>query len=171
VQWAIMSAVGELRLALGHTGEGIARYDGKEHHGLTFIYGGHDPGVCARNIRGVTLCALGYLDQARRQSEAALALAHELAHPNTLAHGYLFALIVGLLIRDVAKVEQLASKLDDLERNGKAPPGYAAAAESFRGWMLAEKGFVVPALSLSCAKLGKVGTFGLFRWVRAWPLC
>jgi hypothetical protein len=91
---------------------------------------------------------LGYLDQARRQSEAALSLAHQLKHPNTLCHAYLFALIVGLLIRDVAKVEQLASKLHDLERNGKAPPGYAAVAESFRGWMLAERGVAQESLAL-----------------------
>ena len=39
-------------------------------------------------------------EEAQRQSQRALALAQELAHPNTLALGYFFALLVALLMRD-----------------------------------------------------------------------
>jgi predicted ATPase len=143
-----MSAVGDLRMALTHTGEGLARYNHKEQHRLTFVYGGHDPGACARNVNAAMLCVLGYPEQAQRQSQAALALAQELAHPNTLALGYFFALLVALLVRDLTKVEQLASDLGELVRSGRAPEGFSADAESFHGWILAERGSVEQGLAL-----------------------
>ena len=148
VRWATMSAIGELRMALAHTEEGLTRYDHKEQHRLTFVYGGHDPGACARNINAALLCVLGYPEQAQRQSQAALALAQELAHPNTLALGYFFALLVALFVRDLTKVEQLASDLDEFARSDNAPQGYSADAESFRGWLLAERGSVEHGLAL-----------------------
>ena len=48
---------------------------------LTFVYGGHDPSLCARNLNAVSLCLLGYPEQAHRRCEVALNLARELVTP------------------------------------------------------------------------------------------
>src|SRR4029077_8292496 len=148
VQWGTQASTGNFRKALAHTEEGIARYDSNEHHRLTFVYGGHDTGVCARNVNAVMLCVLGYPEQAQQRSQAALALARELAHPLTLEIGYLFALIIGLLVRDVSKVEQHTSDFAELVRGGKLPKEASGIAEGFRGWMLAEGGAVEHGLAV-----------------------
>jgi class 3 adenylate cyclase/predicted ATPase len=156
VRWGTMSALGEFRMALAHTQQGIGRYDVKEHQRLTFVYGGHDPGVCAYNINSVMLCVLGYPEQAQGKSHAALALAREVAHPNTLAQAYFFALLVAFLVSNVARVDQLAADLDGLVRGGNAPPGYSVDPDSFRGWFLAERGSTEEGLEL------------MRRWQRVW---
>jgi class 3 adenylate cyclase/tetratricopeptide (TPR) repeat protein len=163
VRWGTMSVVGDPRMALAHTEEGLARYDCKEHHRLTFIYGGHDPGACARNVNAVMLCVLGYPEQAQRRSQAALALAHELAHPHTLGIGYFFALLVGLLVRNLAKIEQQTSEVDELIRSGKLQQEASDDILGFRGWVLAQRGSVEHGLALmrSCADwaLGNAWSF------------
>jgi predicted ATPase len=159
VQWANRSVAGDLRVSLTHTEEGLARYDYKKHHRLTFVHGGHDPGACARNVNAIILCVLGYPEQAQQRSQAALALAHELAHPHTLELGYYFAQLVGLLVRDLAKVEQQTSDFEELVRGGKLRQEGSSDAKGFRGWVLAERGFVEHGLALmrACADWGLGG--------------
>jgi hypothetical protein len=48
---------------------------------LTFSYGGHDPGVCSRNLEAMALWLLGEPDLARERSASAISLAHDLGHP------------------------------------------------------------------------------------------
>jgi class 3 adenylate cyclase/predicted ATPase len=158
VQWGIRSVAGDLRLSLTHTEEGLSRYDSKKHHRLTFIHGGHDPGACARSVNAVVLCALGYPEQAQQRSHVALALAQELAHPLTLELGYYFAQLVGLLVRDVAKLERQTSDYEELVRDGKVRPG-GSDSDGFRGWAFAERGSIEQGLALmrSCADWGSLG--------------
>lgn len=140
VQWAGLSLMGELDMALQHTEEGIARYCVEEHHWLTFVYGGHDPGLCAQNLHAILLCLKGYPDQARRRSTAAVAQAEELGHPYTLLEGLFCGLIVGLLQADLEALERNAGVLNTLARDGKLPAEAAGLANGFLGWAMAEKG-------------------------------
>jgi hypothetical protein len=48
------------------------------------LYGGHDPGVCARSIGGFTNWLIGYPDQSLASGTDAVALAERLGHPFTL---------------------------------------------------------------------------------------
>jgi hypothetical protein len=72
----------------------------------------------------------------------------ELAHPNTLGHSYYFALILGLLVRDVARTEQLESKVDDLVAIGRVPQSYAVDAQSVLASMVVEKDSAQHGLAL-----------------------
>jgi class 3 adenylate cyclase/predicted ATPase len=83
--WFTTFLHGELTAAHVHSEQGIALYDRQQHHSLTLLYGGHDPGVCCRNLETVVLWLLGYPDQAYTRSQEALALARELFHPFSLA--------------------------------------------------------------------------------------
>ncbi len=148
VQWAGLSLVGDLQKALAHTNEGIALYDRAAHHALTFVYGGHDPGLCARNLNAVSLCLLGYPEQARRGCEVALNLAREIGHPYTLMEGVFNILLVALLVRDPAGIEQHVSDLGKLICGGKLPRDASGLVDGFRGWAVAELGSVLDGLDL-----------------------
>lgn len=47
-----------------HTAQGRALYDIEAHASHRFVYGGHDPGVCACNHGALATWLLGYPDQA-----------------------------------------------------------------------------------------------------------
>jgi class 3 adenylate cyclase/predicted ATPase len=83
--WAILFSLGELAAAQTHAEQGIASYNQQQHSHLTFLYGGHDPGVCSRTHAARQLWLLGYPDQALRRSWEGLVLARELSHPFSLA--------------------------------------------------------------------------------------
>ena len=79
--------------------QGLALYDPQRHRTLALLYG-HDPGVCCRGVAGIALWLLGYRDQALRQQQAADTLAHELAHPPSLAFARMLAAIAHQLRRE-----------------------------------------------------------------------
>ena len=62
--WFTSFFCGELTAARAHSEQGIALYDRQQHHSLTLLYGGHDPGVCCRDAGTLVLWLLGYPDQA-----------------------------------------------------------------------------------------------------------
>ena len=64
------------------------------------LYSGHDPGVCCRYRAAPALWLLGYPDQALASSQAALALAQQLAHPSTLTLALYWAAVLHHLRRE-----------------------------------------------------------------------
>jgi class 3 adenylate cyclase len=48
--WSTLTFMGENRAARDRSEQGWALYDREAHGGHAFIYGGHDPGVCSRNM-------------------------------------------------------------------------------------------------------------------------
>jgi predicted ATPase len=76
---------GELASARGHLEQGIALYDPQQHRSHAFLYSGHDPGVCCLFHAACVLWSLGYPDQGLKRIQDALALAQELAQPQSLA--------------------------------------------------------------------------------------
>jgi class 3 adenylate cyclase/tetratricopeptide (TPR) repeat protein len=89
--WATLIGMGDAVAARPHLERGMALYDRKQHRGLAFQYGGHDPGGCCRWFGSMSLWELGYPDQALQMLEAALALVRELAHPLSIAMCHYFA--------------------------------------------------------------------------------
>jgi hypothetical protein len=140
VQWSGLCLVGDSTAVREHTEEGIARYEADKHHWLTFVYGGHDPGVCARNVGAMALWLLGFPDQARQRSDAAISLARELGHPYTQLESYNSALNFALLDHDADTLEARAGDLKQMAQDGKLPDvasgfadGYLGAARILRG--------------------------------------
>jgi predicted ATPase len=100
--WNTLMYLGELRSCLLQTERGAAYYDPRQHAALVSMYGGHDPGICAKNHAAQVLWQLGYPDRALKCTSEALALARELAHPNSLAQALLRAAMNDHLSRDRA---------------------------------------------------------------------
>jgi predicted ATPase len=108
--WTTRLLLGELPLAHTHLEQGLALYDPQQHRPLAVLYG-HDPGVCCRGVAGIAFWLLGYPDQALRQQQAAHTLAHELAHPPTLAFTGMLAAIARQLRRESHAAHEEAEAL------------------------------------------------------------
>ena len=99
--------LGALPAARQHLEEGIALYTPDQHRAPAFRMG-QDPGVACRVHAALTLWLLGYPAQALARLHEALALAHELSHPFSLAFARCFAANVYQFRRDVPAVHEHA---------------------------------------------------------------
>jgi DNA-binding winged helix-turn-helix (wHTH) protein len=140
VQWSGLLLAGEPSAALEHTEIGLDRYRTADHHWLTFSYGGHDPGVCARNLNAMARWLLGDLDTARARSRSAIELADELGHAYTQMEARFAALNISLLERDADGLEQHALAVQTMVHAERLPEiaggyagGYLGAAAAIRG--------------------------------------
>src|SRR5262245_9485729 len=99
--------LGVLPAARQHAEEGIALYTPDQRRALAFRMG-QDLGVACRDNVAETLWMLGYPEQALARLYEALALAHELSHPYSLAWAQWWVAFVLQLRRDVPAVHEHA---------------------------------------------------------------
>ena len=133
--WFFLGALPAARL---HLEEAIARYTPDQRRALVFRMG-HDPGVACRIYAALTLWLLGYPEQALARLHEALALAHELSHPYSLAFARCWAAYVSQFRRDVPAVHEQAEAAVALSTE-QGFPFWAAAGTILRGWALAMQG-------------------------------
>jgi len=100
---------------------------------------GQDPSVACRINGARTLWLLGYSAQAVAHLHDALALAHELSHPYSLASAQQGAALISQLRRDVPTVHEHAEAAVALATEQDFPL-WAATGTSLRGWALAMQG-------------------------------
>ena len=79
--WSTLMLGGEPMEAHTHTEAGRQLYDAERYRSHRYIYGGHDPGVCACLTGGWVEWLLGYPAKARTSMSEALALSEQIAHP------------------------------------------------------------------------------------------
>lgn len=146
--WGVLAllAPDELPLALTHAQEGIARYDPARHHVHTFHYGGHDPGLCCREIAAKTLWLLGYPAQSRQVSQEALQLGYQLNHPLNLAFILTNVGSLHVLYREADRVAELTAASITIALERKVPQEFAEAL-LLHGWALAMQGQVEQGLA------------------------
>ena len=121
-----------------HLEEGIARYTPDQRRAPVFRIG-QDLGVGCRAFAALTLWLLGYPEQALARLHEALALAHELSHPYSLAFARCLAAFVSQFRRDVPAVHEQAEAAVALATE-QGFPLWAAQGTSLRGWALAMQG-------------------------------
>jgi predicted ATPase/DNA-binding SARP family transcriptional activator len=135
----VLFALGEYKEARAHLHQTMSFYDPQRHHRSIVSLRGSDVGVSAMAYDACCLWCLGYPDQALRQSQEALALAHEMNHPFTLADVLWYAgCQVNMLRRDGQALKENAEHLMRLTK-GKNP-AWSAAAVCSRGGALAQLG-------------------------------
>ena len=76
--------------------QGCQLYDPEQHRSHSLLYGGHDPGTCARFLGGMIYWLLGYSQQALTLSTEAVAMAERLAHPLSLEIALLYGAMLHL---------------------------------------------------------------------------
>jgi tetratricopeptide (TPR) repeat protein len=98
--WSTAIMIGEPANARQHADEGRRLYDPEDHRAHRHIFGGHDPGVCARYIGGMAEWLVGYPERALASIAESLALADRVAHPFTSMAALNFAFAVHLSNRE-----------------------------------------------------------------------
>ena len=88
--WATCLFAGEPAAAREHSEVGRRLYDPERHGSHRLLYGGHDPGACARYVGALTHWLLGFPDQALALSSESLIFSERLAHPFSLVDASLF---------------------------------------------------------------------------------
>jgi len=138
-RWATLFQGGALAAARPHLDEGMRLYDPHRHRAHAALYSGHDPGVCCRNVAAQALWLLGYPDQALASSQAALALAQQLAHAISLTQALYRAAVLHHLRRE-APLTQARAEAALTIATDRGLPLHVARATSLRGWTLAARG-------------------------------
>ena len=137
--WTSLFSGGELAAARMHQEQGLRLYDPQRHRTHAALYSGHDPGVCCRYRAAPALWLLGYPDQALDSSQAALALAQQLAHPFSLALALYWAAVLHHLRREASLTQARAEAAMTLATD-QAFLQQLAQATPLRGWALAASG-------------------------------
>ncbi|MBI3798619.1 MAG: AAA family ATPase [Deltaproteobacteria bacterium] len=131
--------LGELASSREHLAQGTTFYNPQQHHSLTFLYGGSEPGIACRTLTAVILWLLGYPDQALRGMLEAFALAQELSQPFNLAWVLSFVARLHYLRREGQAVQEQAEA--EIALSGEHGfPYWLAVGTILRGWALVEQG-------------------------------
>ena len=131
--WNTLFYLGELKACLHHTESGLALYNPVEHAGLASLYGGHDPGVCARNHGAQLWWLLGYPDRALRSIGEAVALARQILHTASIAQALTLATMINQFRRDrVATVAEAGATIALSAEHGFAQ--WITMGTILRGW-------------------------------------
>ena len=138
-QWASRFLVGEPGATLDHAEQGMQLYRAEDHHALSFTYGGHDPGACARDHSAFALWLLGYPERAQERSDMAIGLVRELGHSTSLIISTESRLILSMCQRDQHDVAQQTKILLELYR-AETTDQLGSWTSAARGWATFEQG-------------------------------
>jgi predicted ATPase len=130
--------LGEVAPARALLEQGIALYDPQQHRALALLYRG-DPCVLCHSFAAFALWYLGYPDQARHHSQAALTLARELSDLVNLAAALYFAASLRQYCREWQPTHELADAAITLATEQEFPH-WVVYGTIPRGWALAAHG-------------------------------
>lgn len=134
---------------LQHVEQATALYDRDRHHAHADQFG-QDPGVICKAFGAVALWILGYPDEARRQSDAAIQMSLRLS-PSSQSVALHFAAMLHQLCRDPARVSQYTKNASEIA----AEHGFSfwqAGSSVLGGWALASGGSL--DAGLNCLRQG-----------------
>jgi class 3 adenylate cyclase/ABC-type lipoprotein export system ATPase subunit len=144
-RWGFAYFTGQTAMMLECTAEGMERYDRDRHHRFSYVFAGHDPGVCACFVRATALGIAGRARSVRPALDAGLELANSLQHPLTLAFAQGSACFSAHIVRDSDGCREFAEQLMQVSARYEFP--VTRAVGSFMlGAARAQQGDVVPAL-------------------------
>ncbi len=157
--WSVCLFAGEPAVAREHCEAGRRLYDPERHRLHRRLYGGHDPGACARNMCAQAQWLLGYPEKGLATGSEALALAERIGHP--------FSLVDALLYNSILHIDRGESELA-LQRLGAAEALAAEQRLAFtqepqfvRGAALSARGAFEEAAG--CLRAGLAGRLGATR--------
>ena len=137
--YSALSFTGDFQAARDHAETVIALYDQERHHHLTYVYSGHDPGVCSLSFGALPLWQLGYPDQALARCRDGKALADELGHPFTIIVAWWAMGLLRVLRREVDATHEAGEALiRDCTEMGIQP--FVPLGRILRGGARAERG-------------------------------
>ena len=160
-KWTTLFHVGRPSEAYQHVREGLVLYDERAHRNHAFVYGGHDPRVCAGSFAAHALWILGYPDQALDYAQKSQTWASQLNHVGSSLHVIELHLLQYQFRREP---ENLTLWLDQLESicSQNELPEYEGKMKYCRGWLLASRGDTNAGRELMQAGLETQRSLGSF---------
>jgi predicted ATPase len=137
--WATFYRLAEFSACGQHAEQGIALYNFDKHRTHAYLYGGHDPGVCAYLHAAAGQWVLGYPDQAVEKAQDAMTLGQQLLHPFSLIEAVWGGARVHQFRREAYLVREPAEVIVALSTEHGFPHCGAWGAV-IRGWTLAAEG-------------------------------
>jgi class 3 adenylate cyclase/tetratricopeptide (TPR) repeat protein len=157
--WATCLFSGEPASAREHCDAGCQLYDPEQHRSHSLLYGGHDPGTCARFLGAMIYWLLGYPQQALTLSTEAVAMAERLAHPLSLEIALLYGAMLHL---DRGEPELALRRLDAAETLvADERLGFIVEPHFLRGAALTAQGEFANAVA--SLREGLAGRLGMLR--------
>jgi predicted ATPase len=130
--------LGDYAAAWTHFAQGIALTDPAAERALVLRHG-EATGVRCLAVAANAIWCLGYPEQALRRSQEALALAHELEYPHSLALAQFYATFLHYRRREASAVQAQADALLTLAA-AQGFPLFVGYGTYWRGWALAMQG-------------------------------
>src|SRR5262249_32315436 len=121
-----------------HFAQGIALYDPQQHRASTSLYG-EDAGIVCHSFASWALWFLGCPDQGLRQSQEAMALAQQMAHPFSLGFALFFAAVLHLFRRELRLTQERAAAVMSLAQE-QGFQYWMGGGSIYHGWALAQQG-------------------------------
>jgi DNA-binding SARP family transcriptional activator/predicted ATPase len=137
--WTNSFFMGEYADANFHCTKGISLYERDRDHALTYVYSGHDPGVCCRSFAALIQCLYGYPDRSLALCHEAMDLARRLDHPLTTALAY-WAYSFAHMLRGESKLAMQWAEREIAVCEEYALPLLTSQGTFQLGWALAELG-------------------------------
>ena len=126
---------GRIDDAVAAADEGRAIYRPEAHHSLSFLYGNHDPGVCALALQALAFALRGESVRAVTQMHEAIALGEALGHAATLAQP--LTQLRGLFRSTATRRRHCANRSGRSALEGEVVhPQFFGIAHAMRGWAL-----------------------------------
>lgn len=159
--WATCLLVGEPALGREHCAAGRRLYDIEAHRSHRLLFGGHDPGVCARGFSGEFEWVLGFPDTALTAVREATHLAERLHHPLSLEVAMCFKTLLHLDRREPELALQQLAAIELLAAEQRL--AFLHSPEVLRGGALLLQGELRDALAMLRAGLQTPAGRGLSR--------
>jgi predicted ATPase len=136
---ATLLHLGAVAAALTHYAQGMTLYDSQQHRAAAFLYGGDADVVWYHSHAALALWLLGYPDQGLAQSQQAVTLAQQSAHPFSLSSALCTAAFFHQCRREVRAAQERAEAAISLTTQ-QGFPYWIAFGSLLRGWALAQQG-------------------------------
>jgi class 3 adenylate cyclase/ABC-type lipoprotein export system ATPase subunit len=160
-RWGFAYFTGRTAMMLECTAEGMERYDRERHHKFSYVFAGHDPGVCAHCVRSTALAIAGRASSVRPALDAGLALAHSLQHPLTLAFVQSSACVSTHMVRDSDGCREFAEQLIQVSARYEFP-ATRAVGSFMLGAARAQQGDIASALRQMEPSFEATHAYGFF---------
>ncbi len=148
--WTTALAQGNLTGALHHTQQGCQIYDMGRHGWHAIRFGGHDPGVCARNSQARVQWLLGYPDQAAAAADDARRLGAAVSHPYSQGNAHGFAVLVYVFCGRIdLAVEAAAAARSVAEKFGYIQSPWYYFALLAEAWVATQQGAWQQAMDIT----------------------
>jgi predicted ATPase len=121
-----------------HFTQGIALYDPQQHRAYAFLHG-EEAGVFCHSYAAWTLWYLGYPDQGLAQSQQAVTLAQQSAHPFSLCFALSRAVVFHQLRLEMQAAQERAEATIVIA-TAQGFPQFRAFSALLRAWALAHQG-------------------------------